>query len=237
MKYISIIAATLVAIGLTGVAHAQVVLYNNLGATDATGHPSSDGGSHDLPQNYGVQAGQLFTDTTASSISQVEAYFKTDNGEATSNATGLLIQVFNFSGTGVGTMVGQQTLTSYSEKDTGTGSNIQYDITASTNISGLTNGNQYLLTMQVQSPDWMYLENDSSGTPGTYVRNYSSFGYSGSSGYSSSWTELSQTTYKYTSGNSLMEITGNQPVPEPGTIALAFGIGLVSLLKIRRNLS
>ena len=233
MKNISLISATLFAVGFSALASAQVNLYNDLTATATNGYGSGDGGQNDFGGvGYGDQTGQVFTDTGASSISQVEAEYL--GFDASSSATGLLIQVFNFSGGSVGTMVGQQTITNFSENDTAAGGNFSgyenFDITAATNISGIVSGNQYLLTMQVQGPNWAFLENDGSGTPGTYVRNYSSFGNSG--GFGASWAELS--TLGYTSGNSLMSITGAQAVPSPaGILALGLGIGALIIRKRR----
>jgi len=226
MKKLSFLIAALFVVA--GAANAQITLYNNLGGTYAGDHGDSDGGSNTFGANYGLESGQVITDSGASSISSVELLF--DAYSSSSAATGFLVQVYNFSGGVVGSLVGSQDVSSYSEVDSSP-SNIntpyQWDITAATNIAGLVSGNQYLVAMQNQSANYAYAQYDTSGNPGTYLRDYSSNGYPGGYGFTN-WEEAGSAGFG--AGNQLMEVEGQQAVPAPaGVWALGLGLGAVLL--------
>lgn len=230
MKSTTLIFASFVLLGSATVAHAQVVLFNNLNATGTVGYYDTDGGQNDQLA-HGGQVGQIFTDNGASGISKVESLYV---GYSNSSlATAYLVQVFNFSAGVAGSMVGQQTVSTYNETDS-LNSKInanQYDVSLSTNISGLTSANQYLLTMQVQGPNMTFLENDESGIHGTFARDFTSFGNAGAFG-TTTWTDVSSLNLK--AGNSLMKITGAQAVPSPqGWLALGLGICALKMRKHR----
>ncbi len=109
-----------------------------------------------------------------------------------------------------------------------------YDIAASTNISGLVSGNKYLVVEQLQSGHIGYLGVSYTGKADTYVNDESNFGYQGIYGLST-WTESSS----YYQGSvqpsdAVMKITGAASTPEPASMAV-LGLGALALLRRRRR--
>src|ERR1700722_13993925 len=99
-------------------ANAQVTIYNGLNTSNVNyGFGSWDGGSGDFSgSNYGDEQGQVVTNTVgATSITSVEGYYL--GSDSSSAAPGMLVQVFNFSGGVVGSLVGQQVVTNQAETD------------------------------------------------------------------------------------------------------------------------
>ena len=218
-------------------AHAQVTIYNGLNAANVNyGFGSWDGGSGDFSgSNFGDEQGQVITNTVgATTVTSVEGYFL--GYDAASSATGMLVQVYNFSGGTVGSLVGQQVVTSPTETDTPGGfvqyggAYTEYDITASVNISGLVAGNQYLVALQGQGPNWGFIgANTGDGNSNVYSRNNSANGYSGDFG--TDWAGID--TYGYPQGDLDLAVTGTA-APEPATYAF-LALGVLGVIRRRRR--
>jgi len=226
----------LLVVALMGVvsAHAQVDLYNDLSDTTYTqGNGDWDGGVNQLGSNAGLQCGQVFTSTINGSVTSVEGMYV--GFTATPTYNGALVQIFNFSGGTVGSLVGQAQVSgnlAVPGADPVFTSYYRYDLTANVNIAGLVSGNQYFATLQGQGPDWAYLLRNGDGNLTTFGRDYSSFGYAGGYG-TTTWTEMAALNLGYSSGDSLMRIAGT-PVPEPASMA-ALGLGVAALIRRRRR--
>jgi len=205
--------------------------YNDLGDTNPqVGYGDWDGGVNQLGGNYGLQTGQVFT-AGGNNVSAVEGYFIGFTN--TPNFTGALVQIFNFSGGVVGSMVGQQQVSGSAVSLGGDPVFTGYyriDVTANVNITGLSSGQQYLAVLQGQGADWHYLLANLDGNADSYGRDYSSFGYQGGYG-TTTWTDQN-TLNGYGEGDTLMRISG--AVPEPASIA-ALGIGALGLFIRRRR--
>ncbi|MBS1718284.1 MAG: PEP-CTERM sorting domain-containing protein [Armatimonadetes bacterium] len=223
------------------------VLFSNLHDTTATnGSLCFDGGQNALGYGAGVQAGQVITSSITGSLTRVEAIF--GNNIESPSATGALVQIFKMSGGAVGSLVGQQQ-TSVSIIDLGIdkypngGSFDKYatDVTALVNISGLVAGSKYLVTLQPQGRDVWLLKENNNRKMDDYLRNYSSFGYSGLNYRRDFW--IPNSLLLIHQGDAQMEIQGfgvrpsgfpgNTAVPEPCTL-LGFGIAGVALVRRRK---
>jgi hypothetical protein len=223
---------------MVAAANAQVTVYNNLSGSLDDGYFNWDGGSTDEGgASYGSQTGQVFTDSSGvTSLTSIESIYV--GFEASSQATNMLVQLFNFSGGVVGSMVGQQTVSPVSEVDSAINSGnlggrglTSFDITANMNISGLVSGQQYLVVMQGQGANVGYQGvTYNAADTNDYVRDFSSFGNPGVFGITT-WTEAGSDAL--TSGDTLMKVTGSA-APEPASIC-ALGLGVLAVIRRRRK--
>jgi hypothetical protein len=221
------------AVAFVSSAHADT-LFNNLGGSFDIGWFDVDGGSND-GLNHGGQVAQVITNTHDTAITGIEEEF-VGYGQ-TSEATGILAEVYQLNGGGADSLVASQTVTSYSEQDRPVSSgplngDNGYDISTSVDLAGLQTGQQYLVVLQLQTANLSFAGLSQNGNPDAYVRDFSSFGYAGVYG-TASWAELG--AYKgdpTQSGDLLMKVTG-AATPEPATMA-ALGLGVLGLVRRRR---
>jgi hypothetical protein len=233
LKKISLIVA---AIGMVAGANAQGVIYNGLGGHTDDGYISLDGGAGVVGANYGSQIGQVVTDSNGStSVTQLESYF-VGAYTATSESTAMFAEVFNYSGGNVGSLVSSQTSTSFTETDgTFTSSNLngyyKFDITANfSGLTGLSNGHQYLVVLQAQSPSFFWEGVSYGNNADVWVRDYSNFGYPGLWG-TTTWTTAGNIGLN--NADQLMKVTGGGSTPEPASIC-ALGLGIAAVIRRRR---
>jgi hypothetical protein len=228
MKFIkSAVCAGLAAGSL--VANAQQDLYNNLSGSFDQIIWDTDGGGFSQGANYGTRVGQIITDVAGTTaITDIESIYR--GASSTLFPSEVYVDVFNFSAGVVGTQLGsEQTAPIVSLKDymvAGgdlSGSNA-WDVGAAVNITGLVAGHQYLVAMQINSPDgvgaWQAYALD--GKPNTYLQDFSNYGYAGPYG-APTWQEYGAfKSYSGLSGDSLMRVQGNtsNSTPEPAMASL-----------------
>jgi MYXO-CTERM domain-containing protein len=227
---------TLICLSLVACASAfgQVQLYNNLNTNFDNGWWDNDGGINDEGTNFGGQIGQVITDLAAGdTISNIESYYV--GFESSSAASGMFVEVFNFSGGVVGSLVGSENVGVASENDSVIASGAlagldMYDIDANVDIGGLIAGQQYLVTMQAISGNAVYQGINNGNNPDTYYRDFSQFGYAGIYG-AADWTELS--TINGVPADATMAIQATTATPEPISLGV-LGFGALALLRRRR---
>jgi hypothetical protein len=218
-------------------AFGQVELYNNLNGSMDQGLWDTDGGVNDYAQNFGGQVGQVITDVAGyGTISNIEDHYAGFGQDPTSLATGLFVEVFNYSGGTVGSLVGSENVGVASEHDSttsvgGTAGYSLFDIDANVNISGLVGGQQYLVTMQVDGPVVAFQGISYNRNKDTYVRDFTQLGSGTIYGFPN-WTEvgsyLGGTQYQ---SDAIMEVQGT---PEPVSLGV-LGLGVIAMVRRRRR--
>lgn len=222
-------ATAIVALGLVCTAPA-VVLYDKLKQIYNSGNGCWDGGAGDFGKNYGLQVGQRVAAVAGGeTITQVTgAYLMFTK---TPDIQSGLVQVFDLLGDTVGGLVG-----SYQGVITWTTSG-QYDgdiviyVTAQTSIGGLKAGDDYLVVLQPHGLNWGYIARDANGAHGTFLRDYSSFGYQGGYG-TTDWVEAG--AYGYGSGDASMLVVATPEQSSLVYLATLSGLFIVARGRVVR---